>query len=287
MPSWNIHLAHTEDVLARNGVLARALCDRNAFLFGGLVPDIRVGYMVPGVVEPIPYRITHFAKPEHIPKPREHDFWVEHVEPLLSVASAAPVAARSIVDERERINQVHFPERSCGHVGANPAASFVAVSPIRAVSATAGSPAPAVSPVELETSRRDMVLGAWSHLVADNIWNTRVHEYLATHGGKPSESFRIKKQGDFDWFGRTRGLSLIPVATARLVEAAARFPQYPIERDDVLAAVGVAHETVRVNEGAGEHPPYQLLSDDFFDTVFAEVGDALEDLYTERTVTAE
>lgn len=273
MPSWNIHLAHTEDVLARNGALARALCDRNAFLFGGLVPDIRVGYMVPGVVGLIPYRITHFAKPEHIPKPREHDFWTEHVEPLLSVAPAAPVAARSIVDERERINHVHFPERYDN--GGRP---------IFDASEAGASRQLEVAPADLEASRRDMALGAWAHLVADNIWNTRVHEYLAAHGGKPSESFRIKKQSDFDWFGRTRGLSLIPVASARLVEAAGRFSQYPIERDDVLAAVGVAHETVRVNEGAGDHPPYQLLSDEFFNVTFAEVGDTLERLYTERAV---
>lgn len=80
-----------------------------------------------------------------------------------------------------------------------------------------------------------------------------------------------------------RALTLIPVASARLVAAAGRFVQYPISRDDVLATVGVAHETVRVNEGAGEHPPYLLLSDEFFDATFAEVGDLLERLYRERS----
>ena len=65
MPSWNIHIAHAEGLLAKDGPVARVVRDRNAFLFGNLIPDIYVGYMVPGIVHPIPYRVTHFAKPEH------------------------------------------------------------------------------------------------------------------------------------------------------------------------------------------------------------------------------
>lgn len=269
MPSWNIHIAHTEAVLARAGELARSVRDQNAFLFGNLLPDVRVGYMVPGVRELIPYRITHFAKPEHIPKPREAEFWQEYVVPLLAVGEGSRVEARSIADERERVNHVHFPERYAGS-----GAEFSRES----ASVDAGEP----SAEDVLVSCRDMVLGAWAHLVADNIWNTRVNEYLAAHGGKPSESFRIKKQGDFDWFGRTLKISLIPVASPRLVEAAARFPQYPICRDDILAAVGVAHETVRVNEGGDEHPPYLLLTDEFFSQTCAEVVDTIERLYRER-----
>ena len=83
MPSWNIHIAQTERLLERTGALAKSVRDRNAFLFGCVVPDIFVGYMVPGIADPIPYRITHFAKPEPIPKPREHEFWDTYVAPLL------------------------------------------------------------------------------------------------------------------------------------------------------------------------------------------------------------
>lgn len=269
MPSWNIHIAHTEAVLARDCELARAVRDQNAFLFGNLLPDVRVGYMVPGVCELIPYRITHFAKPEHIPKPREGEFWQEHAARLLAAGEGSRVSARSIADERERVNHVHFPERYADG-GTVPEA------------APARVPEAEPSPADVLASCRDLVLGAWAHLVADNIWNTRVNEYLAAHGGKPSESFRIKKQGDFDWFGRTLKISLVPVASPRLVEAAARFPQYPVCRDDVLAAVGVAHETVRVNEGGDEHPPYLLLTDEFFSRTFAEVVDTIERLYRER-----
>ena len=104
MPSWNIHIAQTQEVLARDCSLTRAVRDQNAFLFGNLVPDIRVGYMVPGIADPIPYRITHFAKPEPIPKPREHEFWDTYVAPLLKGAPVGtPTAATSIVEERERL----------------------------------------------------------------------------------------------------------------------------------------------------------------------------------------
>ena len=64
MPSWNIHIAQTERLLERTSALADSVRDRNAFLFGCVIPDIFVGYMVPGIADPIPYRITHFAKPE-------------------------------------------------------------------------------------------------------------------------------------------------------------------------------------------------------------------------------
>ena len=112
MPSWNIHIAQTERLLERSGALANSVRDRNAFLFGCVVPDIFVGYMVPGIADPIPYRITHFAKPEPIPKPREHEFWDTYVAPLLKGAPAGePAEATSIVEERERLNRVHYPQR--------------------------------------------------------------------------------------------------------------------------------------------------------------------------------
>ena len=81
MPSWNIHIAHAERLLKGGGSVARAVRDGNAFLFGNLIPDIYVGYMVPGVVRPVPYRVTHFAKPEHIPKPRAGEFFDAYVLP--------------------------------------------------------------------------------------------------------------------------------------------------------------------------------------------------------------
>lgn len=272
MPSWNIHIAQTEELLAQGGALASAVRDQNAFLFGNVAPDIMVGYMVPGVEEPIPYRITHFAAEEPIPKPREREFWDTFVAPLLVGAegfepSDSDVAVTSIEQERESLNRVHYAKRYAGRPAPPSSGSSLHAAP------TAG---------ELRQSVLDLVLGAWAHLLADNLWNTRVNEYLDAHGGKPSEQFRIKKQSDFDVFGRTHRISSVPRGTERLLAAAEAFPQYPLERIYVLEAVGVAHEIVRTNGGTEGHAPYRLLTDVFFAETFAEVVAVTERRFAER-----
>ena len=230
MPSWNIHIAEAEKLLARDGSVAALVRDRNAFLFGSVVPDVPVGYMVPDIADPIPYRITHFAE-----------------------------------SERERVNRVHYPHRYDG------VPDLPAVSPAEF----------STQPDDVEQSLFDLTLGTWVHLLADNIWNTRVNEYLAARGGKPSEEFRIKKQGDFDWFGKTLHLESIVRATPRLTAAATAFAQYSISSDDVLKTVGVIHEVVRENSGRAEHPPYRLLTEAFFSETFSEVLDTTERLVSE------
>lgn len=275
MPSWNIHIAHTERLFATNGALARAVFDRNAFTFGCLLPDIYVGYMVPAVEHPIAYRITHFATPAHIPKPREQEFWDEYVAPLVTRAHEAesgpshqqtPLLPASITAEQERVNRVHFST----HTGEEPPAP----------------PAPDprdrdCSPEAIERSVRDLVLGVWTHLLADNLWNTRVNQFLDEHGGKPSESFRIKKQGDFDLFGKALPIDSVPRATPRLIATARAFPQYPVEEVPLHYTIGVAHEIARTNHGV-ENPTYQLLTTDFFEHVFGEFQDLAERLFEER-----
>lgn len=272
MPSWNIHIAQTERLLARNGAVADSVRDRNAFLLGNIVPDIYVGYMVPGVLDPIPYRITHFAKPEPIPKPREHEFWDTFVKPLLGcMGEGAQATATTLSGERERLNRVHYPR------------FYEGAEPVPEVPASELS----CEPADVEQSVLDLTLGVWAHLVADNIWNTRVNEFLEAHGGKPSEEFRIKKQGDFDWFGRTLAIESVPRATDRLVAAAARFPQYPIAKEYVLKSIGVIHEIVRENPGEQDHPPYRLLTEEFFDSVFVEVVERTEQGFAARLVAPE
>lgn len=225
MPSWNIHIAQTERLLGREGAAARCVANRDIFLFGNVVPDVYVGYMVPGASPLIPYGETHLAKSEPIPKPREHEFWERFVAPRAGALTQ----------------------------GAGP-----------------------------ERDEFDLVLGAWAHLMADCLWNTRVNEYLDAHGGKPSESFRIKKQGDFDWFGKTLPISSVPAASPELYAACAAFPQYPVGRDAVNEAIEVTRAIVAANPGTPEHPPYRLLTDAFFDRVFTEVIDTTDRALQER-----
>ena len=75
MPSWNIHTAHVERLLADCQPSELGISDANAFLFGNYVPDIYVGFMVPDASYHIDYCITHLAKVNVIPIPDADCFW--------------------------------------------------------------------------------------------------------------------------------------------------------------------------------------------------------------------
>lgn len=348
MPSWNIHIAHAEGLLAKDGPVARVVRDRNAFLFGNLIPDIYVGYMVPGIVHPIPYRVTHFAKPEHIPKPREAEFWAQYVAPMLSElgiangrAGGGGISTDGVVDAIGAAgSKSPEPSIAVDGIAAVPAADGIAAAPaadgIAAAPATASAAgeeaaampfgakpgdagslarevahvSPAHAPTyELEfdpahsarfqeeafdeTARAsalpaaarhslfDMVLGAWTHLLADTIWNSRVSDYLDALGEKPSKGFRIKKQGDFDQFGKSLAIDAFPAPTPGLIDTAAQFPQYAIDERSVYFTCAIAHEIVRTNHLAAP-ASYRLLTKEFFAATFDEVQHAAERLIDER-----
>lgn len=75
MPSWNIHIAHVERLLAEEGADALGIRDVDAFVMGNVAPDIYVGYMVPDATTRIDYKLTHLTMREHIPVPRCGEFW--------------------------------------------------------------------------------------------------------------------------------------------------------------------------------------------------------------------
>ena len=81
MPSWNIHTAHAEKLLADYGAAALGIRDENAFLFGNYVPDIYVGYLVQPISVWIDYKDTHLANKAYIPLPNYQRFWKRYVEP--------------------------------------------------------------------------------------------------------------------------------------------------------------------------------------------------------------
>lgn len=119
----------------------------------------------------------------------------------------------------------------------------------------------------------DVVLGAWAHLVADNIYNRRNNAFISDHGILPGEETRVRKQGDFDLFGRTLSISLVPTADDETVRQCATFPQYAIERPDVLKTVEVMASIVRANaeRHVDEAPRYRMLTAEFFSTTPDEV----------------
>lgn len=333
MPSWNIHIAHAEGLLAKDGPVARVVRDRNAFLFGNLIPDIYVGYMVPGIVHPIPYRVTHFAKPEHIPKPREAEFWVQYVAPMVSELGIAngraggdgivgAIGAAGVAGSKSPAPSIAADKTTvvpaADGIAAAPAAGEAAaamlfgakpgdagslarevahVSPAHAPTyelefdpahsarfqeeAFDGAARASALPAAARHSLFDMVLGAWTHLLADTIWNSRVSDYLDALGEKPSKGFRIKKQGDFDQFGKSLAIDAFPAPTPGLIDAAAQFPQYAIDERSVYFTCAIAHEIVRTNHLAAP-ASYRLLTKEFFAATFDEVQHAAERLMGER-----
>lgn len=209
MPSWNIHLAQAEAALRQEGAFALGIVDENAFLFGNLVPDIYVGYMV----APLPYRLsyceTHFADPGHVPEPRYWEFWERYGEPS--------------ADGRGRVT--------------------------------------------------DLVLGAWCHLLADNVYNHNVNVFRRHHGIPRGEETRIRKQGDFELFGRTLELSRLCRETEGLRRQALAFPQYGVYPDELRLSIGVANQMVQDNQRgrAAADPEYDMLTAELFKTTFDEV----------------
>lgn len=123
----------------------------------------------------------------------------------------------------------------------------------------------------------DVTLGAWAHLVCDHCYNLNTRHYIDSIGVAPGERTRIRKQGDFDLFGRTLDISLMPRVTDELLRQCQAFPQYSVEAMDVRAAVDVADRIVRDN--ALHHvdgtPDYSLLSAEFFRQTFEQVNDVL------------
>ncbi|MFZ2757085.1 MAG: hypothetical protein WAY93_09480 [Atopobiaceae bacterium] len=123
----------------------------------------------------------------------------------------------------------------------------------------------------------DVTLGAWAHLLCDSIYNSAVRDYNDLHGVAPGERTRIRKQADFDRFGRTLPISLEVRPTERLVGECEAFPQYPVLEPDVRAACEVADRIVRDN-GARElepDPEYSLLTQDFFLETFERVNERM------------
>ena len=204
MPSWNIHTAHAERLIAEHLCSDLGIADANAFLFGNYVPDIYVGFMVPDVTYRIDYCLTHLTTVVDIPEPDADLFWDNYI-----------------------------------------------------YKRTPSSP-----------EGLSLTLGAWAHLVADREYNCRFREFCAARGISASEDLRMRKQGDFDTFGRTLGISACVHVTPGLTEAARMFKGYSIVEDDVARSVDVASAIVHANAQEPGALHYRLLTSEWFENVF-------------------
>ena len=207
MPSWNIHIAHAERLLADDRWESWHIRDANAFVFGNLVPDIYVGYMVPDPSKKIAYKDTHLAEADFIPTPDASTFFERYLR---------------------------------------------------------------------EGDFSEVTLGAWCHLLCDHYYNLRTIEYIARIGVEPGTSTRIRKQADFDVFGRTHEISWQCSPYPALIAQCAAFEQYPIEAADVEKTCEAVRQVIAKNSAEHvETPTYDLLSKRFFHDTFCEVQDVL------------
>lgn len=251
MPSWNVHTAHVQRLLREGRPSDYGIRDVNAFLFGNFVPDIYLGYMVKEPSGILPYRLTHFADPGHIPIPRAQEFWDTYVEPTLPVPDNVPLGqAQLTVEEGVAIS------RAGGSFVIPPA-------PERHDALVAKLTSP-------DYRASDMTLGAWAHLLCDNTYNAATHAWLHRYNVPTGERTRIRKQGDFDKFGRTLPVTLTCEATDELYAQAAAFPQYEIHAVDVPRALDVSNGIVADNQVRHivGSPEYSLFTEEFFLEVF-------------------
>lgn len=264
MPSWNVHTAHVQELIAEVGLSSLGVRDENAFLFGNYVPDIFVGYMVENPSGILPYGLTHFADAEHIPVPREQQFWDLFVEPCEQIPPEVPVHPAPLSVEQG----VAIMEAG-GHF-AIPATPTEHATVEKLLHKSSYYPT-------------DVVLGAWAHLLCDNEYNTSVRAWFSEHGIQTGEEARIKKQDDFLQFGRTLPVTLTCHVDETLCTQAAAFPQYAIGASDVEAACEAADAIVEDNQ---EHqitstPDYSLFTPEFFDAVYerahARICERLQD----------
>lgn len=125
----------------------------------------------------------------------------------------------------------------------------------------------------------DLTLGAWTHLICDHYYNLRTIEYIASIGVEAGTQTRIRKQADFDLYGRTFDISSVLEPTDELLRSCERFPQYAIERSDALAAIEAQRAIVDRNQN--DHvvgtPAYDLLTPAFFSSTFNEVDTLLRE----------
>lgn len=209
MPSWNVHIAHANRLLADAGARSLGVSDVDAFLFGNVLPDVYVGYMVPHPTKILGYCRTHQSYPGGIPLPNYKRYW------------------------RNFIASYDF-ERRMGGV-------------------------------------TDLMLGVWCHIVCDHTYNKYTRRYIHAHDIPVGEKTRIRKQTDFDLYGRSLTMGRLPRLTSELVQQGAAYPQYCVREADICAALEVIDEIAQTNLAAHEESPhYNMLNKKFFSTAAAE-----------------
>ena len=235
MPSWNIHIAHANQLLEKGvGCLDGVIYCPDAFLLGNVAPDVHLGYMVSHVSRKIRYCRTHQSYPGSLPIPSYLRFQRNFMRGL------API---------DFLNDAcDIPCNSRFYSGEN------------------------LSP-EMKRKLREFMVGIWCHLVCDHVYNRHTRIFLQAHKIPTGETARIRKQSDFDLFGRSLDMGRLPEKSEELYIVASAFKQYGFTRSDVDATLKVLQKIAEYNvKHHVSTPNYDMLDASFFSSAY---GDAL------------
>lgn len=105
--------------------------------------------------------------------------------------------------------------------------------------------------------------------MTDHVYNERFRDYCTERDIEVSDALRVRKQSDFDLFGRSLPIESHVQITPELLQAAHDFPPYRVLEEDVRRAVEAADAIVDGNvppQGAESH--YQELSEAWLQDTF-------------------
>ncbi len=204
----------------------------DAFLLGNVAPDVHIGFMVPGYSHKVRYGRSHQSYPGSLPIPSYKRY------------------QRNFMD------------------GLNPAEYLLQTDFIQPnVSYCLAEQRSLVNQRQL----REFIVGIWCHLVCDHVYNAHTRAFLRAHHIPTGEDARIRKQADFDVYGRSLDMNRLPEASDELFAVAAAHPQYGFTHSDVEQTLQVIQRIAEENrQNSVSCPQYQMLDTEFFSSCLSK-----------------
>ena len=238
MPSWNVHIAHADRLLEKGaGYLGVDIHYPDAFLLGNVAPDVHIGFMVPDYSHKVRYGRSHQSYPGSLPIPSYKRYQRNFMDGL---------------NPAEYLLQTVFIQPNVSYCSAEQR-----------------------SLVD-QRQLREFIVGIWCHLVCDHVYNTHTRAFLRAHHIPTGEDARIRKQADFDVYGRSLDMNRLPEASDELFAVAAAHPQYGFTHSDVEQTLQVIQRIAEENrQNSVSSPQYQMLDTEFFSSAYKEAEETL------------
>ena len=238
MPSWNVHIAHADRLLEKGaGCLDVDIHYPDAFLLGNVAPDVHIGFMVPDYSHKVRYGRSHQSYPGTLPIPSYRRYQRNFMGGL---------------NPAEYLLQTDFIQPNVSYCS------------------------PEQRSLVDQRQLRELIVGIWCHLVCDHVYNTHTRAFLRAHNIPTGEDARIRKQADFDVYGRSLDMNRLPEASDELFAVAEAHPQYGFTHSDVEQTLQVIQRIAEENrQNSVSCPQYQMLDTEFFSSAYKEAEETL------------